>query len=285
MFEVRLSPSKLSLLECPRCFYDANHSKFERPRGIFPSLPGGMDLVVKAYADRFRVTGKLPPELEGQVPVGSTLYGDTVKLQLWRHWRTGLTCQVEIPEERIEGKPLVEGGEATPPVFYPAALVTLIGAIDDLLVTPSTQGMLHNPFDTKTKGSEPKDSGTKYYQTQLDCYELMLQEEGLPTSGKGYLWYFWPESIEPEADAVKALIPNKGLPIRFHTKVYALDVSADRAKAKIKEAVRLLMGPRPAHGPACEWCQYGKEYATREQAAERAAMKMPEPVGTPVVLG
>ena len=41
------------------------NAKVTRPRGIFPSLPSGMDRVIKTYFDHYR--GSLPPELEGEV--------------------------------------------------------------------------------------------------------------------------------------------------------------------------------------------------------------------------
>src|SRR3989344_3937655 len=64
---IRLSPSTgLNLFrDCPRCFWLHYNKNVHRPRGIFPSLPGGMDLVLKDYFDQFR--GSLPPELEGKV--------------------------------------------------------------------------------------------------------------------------------------------------------------------------------------------------------------------------
>jgi hypothetical protein len=37
----------------------------QRPRGIFPSLPGGMDIVIKKYFNKYR--GSLPPELSGKI--------------------------------------------------------------------------------------------------------------------------------------------------------------------------------------------------------------------------
>ena len=48
----KLSPSALNLfLNCPKCFWlDRNKGK-KRPRGIYPSLPGGMDAVIKNYFD------------------------------------------------------------------------------------------------------------------------------------------------------------------------------------------------------------------------------------------
>jgi len=43
---IRLSPSTLNVfLECKKCFWLAQVKDIHRPRGIFPSLPGGMDFL------------------------------------------------------------------------------------------------------------------------------------------------------------------------------------------------------------------------------------------------
>ena len=60
----RLSPSALNLFkECPRCFWLTHHKVWKRPSGIFPSLPSGMDRILKVHFDKFRDGGRLPPEI------------------------------------------------------------------------------------------------------------------------------------------------------------------------------------------------------------------------------
>ena len=49
----KLSPSTLNLMkECPRCFWLAQHKVWKRPAGIFPSLPSGMDKILKVHFDK-----------------------------------------------------------------------------------------------------------------------------------------------------------------------------------------------------------------------------------------
>src|SRR3990167_9379561 len=134
MEPISLSPSKINLFnDCPRCFHDAYARKCPRPRGIFPSLPGGMDLVLKSYVDQFR--GSMPPQLIGKLP--GELWGDP-RIYSWRNWRSGPTYENHDHQ------------------------VKCVGALDDMLfVAP-----LCAPLDWKTKGSEPKDDGSQYYQTQ-----------------------------------------------------------------------------------------------------------------------
>lgn len=163
---LRLSPtSGLNLFrDCPRCFWLAYCANTPRPRGIFPSLPGGMDLVIKDYFDQYR--GSLPPELLGQVR--GSLLDDLNLMNAWRNWRTGLQY---VDRER----------EAV-----------LFGALDDCLV----ENGKYIPLDYKTKGSAPNEGdGERYYQTQLDSYALMLEANGFPVSDCAYLVYYYPEQV------------------------------------------------------------------------------------------
>lgn len=164
---IRLSPSTgLNLFrECPRCFW-LHHSKgIHRPRGIFPSLPGGMDLVIKDYMDNYRGKG-LPPELKGKVE--GELFPDFRLMNRWRNWRTGL----EYKDEKINA--------------------VLFGALDDCLYDDGAYIVL----DYKTKGSGPKEGDSeKYYQTQLDVYTLLLSENGYPTKNLAYLLYYYPREV------------------------------------------------------------------------------------------
>jgi len=221
MNAIRLSPSKLNLFnECPRCFHDAySDSKCPRPRGIFPSLPGGMDLIMKKYVDNFR--GDLPPSLKRNLP--GVLFGDLNKMNKWRHWRTGLTY---IDSENN---------------------ITLIGALDDCLV----DGDVYMPLDWKTKGSRPKDDGSQYYQTQLDCYNLMLAAQGLKVRNEGWLVYIYPEPVK-SMDAETELI----IDIPFAMLPFNIACDKERAKEIVIKAAECLRGVRPESSARCEHCMY-----------------------------
>lgn len=218
--KISLSPSKLSLFkECPRCAWDAYVAKIPRPRGIFPSLPGGMDLAFKNYFDFDRK--KMPPFLAGKVP--GALMQDLGRLNLWRNWRTGL--KYDDPQLDVQ----------------------LIGALDDVLV----DGDIYIPFDNKTRGSAPKDDGSSavYYGTQIDCYELMLKHNGFKTSGRGFLCYYFPSGVYEAADP---LYVNCG----FEVKIVELEAKPERAKEVIAMAVKIMRGKRPDPSITCEFCAY-----------------------------
>jgi len=200
---IRLSPSSLNLfLECQRCFWLQLNENIHRPRGIFPSLPGGMDLVIKDYFDKYREKGELPPEIEGKID-GKLLH-DHKLLNKWRNWRTGL----EFTDESLG--------------------VTLFGALDDCGVCSTSL------------------VEEKYYGNQLDCYALMLEENGYPVADYGYLIYYFPEHVEENGTVI------------FNVKPIKLKIDPNRARKTLKDAIKLLDGPIPPHHSECEYCIWGR---------------------------
>lgn len=226
----QLSASKLNVLNsCPRCFWNENVRKVARPRGIFPSLPGGMDRILKDYFDNYR--GSIPPILEGKIP--GVLMPEILTLNKWRNWRTGL--------RHID----TDVG------------VKLIGALDDCLYVES--GNLYIPLDCKTKGSKPKTDGAEYYQTQLDCYALLLSSNGYEISDKAFLFYVWPEkgdgALTPDGESIIKLMN-----MTFGAELFTLQADAGRAKELLAKAVEILEGPCPEPTPGCEYCDFALKY-------------------------
>lgn len=221
MESISLSPSKLGVLkECDRCFFDANVLKIERPRGIFPSLPNGVDRVMKDWmdADRSTIIEPLRAELSGK-----KLWGTIAQITKLRNWRSGLKCTLPIAGTQV----------------------SLIGALDDLLVEPNEE---FSPYDTKTKGSEPKDDGTQYYQQQMDLYALMLRENGMAPSGKAYLCYWWPASVN-------------GAAMTWKHALYQVTADPSRAVELLRKAVAILGGVRPPSNADCEYCAFANRRA------------------------
>ena len=217
MTSFKLSPSTLNVfLECQRCFWMDKVKGIKRPRGIFPSLPGGMDRVIKVHFDSFRAKNALPPELSGNNFNGIKLFGDQAQLELWRSWRTGL-------------------------VYRDTDGSILSGALDDLLVKDGQ----YIPFDYKTKGSvTTEEDAVKYYQNQLDCYTLLLQENQMPTAGYGYLLYYSPKSVGEQGAAI------------FELQAIKIPTDYERARATFRKAVTLLKGSLPEMNGQCEYCSW-----------------------------
>ena len=219
---ITLSPSALSLFkDCSRCFWLEKVKNIKRPRGIFPSLPGGMDRVIKTYFDTFRAKGALPPELCIDAFKGIHLYADQARLEGWREWRTGLKYQ--DPEDGA----------------------VLSGMLDDLLEKDG----LYIPFDYKTKGSPAnEEDATKYYQTQLDCYALMLEGNGLKTPGYGFLLYYSPKVVGERGQ------------VQFEIQPIRIGTDTDRARDLFRRALSILTGPAPKAASKCEYCGWLEKF-------------------------
>lgn len=226
-YDFSLSASKLNLLrECVRCFYFYTVLKIDRPRGAFPSLPGGIDRVMKDYADKF--PGAMPPFLQGKLP--GVFLRDRALMGKLRQWQSGL-------------KPVI--------VTASGKTVSLIGGQDEIL--QECPGFATADF--KTKGDRPKDSGEQYYQTQVDTYGLMMKESGWQISGRGYLIYFWPEDF--------SLFDGQPT-FCFGSEVYDLESKPERAREKIEQAVEIMSLPEPpAADPTCEVCTYQARRASK----------------------
>ena len=215
---IKISPSGISyLLECPRCLWLHINENKKRPRGIYPSLPDGMDNVFKKYFDEYRVRGELPPEIEGKVE--GALFPDLKQLNSWREFNFGRGgIKAEVPEYNI----------------------LISGAIDDLLVSPDGKFTL---FDFKTRGYPTKEDTHEHYRHQLDLYALLFQKNGMTLTGYGYLLFFWPESY------------GFGM-ANFKTDLVKMDVSPNRGMSVLQKVRSIIDSPMPVAHSDCEYCTY-----------------------------
>lgn len=164
----KLSPSTLKILrDCPKCFYLKVKEKIPRPRGIFPSLPGGMDKLIKEYYDSLRGTDTLPEGLE-EFQDKYRLYDDVNQLSEWRNNFRGISWQ------DADGN-------------------LLRGAVDDILVSKSTEKLV--VVDYKTRGFPLKGIEHTYFQDQLDLYNFLLRKNNYETEDFSLLVYYHPNSV------------------------------------------------------------------------------------------
>jgi len=169
---ITLSPSSLGLLkDCPRCFWIQFNKGIRRPNGIFPSLPSGMDKILKTHFDNFRDKGILPPELKELK--GVKLFNDIELLEVWRNNRKGI--QWVDDEGNI-----------------------LRGAVDNIL----QKGRKLIVLDFKTRGFPLKEDTHEHYQDQMDIYNFLLRKNGWETEDYAYLLFYHPEKVEEDGDVV-----------------------------------------------------------------------------------
>lgn len=219
--------------ECQRCFFLGWKMGVKRPRGIYPSLPSGVDLILKSRLDRSR--GRLPGELLVPELAGAVLFGNTARLAEYRQWNSKGALRYTNGTMDEKKKPNV-----------------LVGALDDLL----TRGDTVIPLDYKTKGSEPtQEDCEKYYTRQLDTYGLLLSTEWKKVADFGVLLYFWP--VESEDGLVK-----------FKAKPFILPVDPKRARQKFEAALDVInTNQLPEAAEDCEYCNH---HTARSEATKKA---------------
>ena len=169
----KFSPSSLSLLkECPRCFWLRFNKNIKRPAGIFPSLPSGMDGILKKHFDKFMEKGELPPELE-ELNGDVKLFDDAELLKIWRSNFKGIQWTDK------------EGN-----LFR--------GAVDNIL----KKGNKLIVLDYKTRGYPLKEDTAEHYQDQLDIYNFLLRKNGYETENFAYLLFYHPNKVNDNGDVV-----------------------------------------------------------------------------------
>lgn len=163
----KFSPSSLSLLkDCPRCFWLQFNKGIKHPEPIFPSLPSGMDKILKEHFDRFMRKGELPPELSELN--GYKLFDDEELLKVWRSNFKGIQWMDK------------KGN-------------LIHGAIDNLLQKKNKLIVL----DYKTRGFPLKEDTHEHYQDQMDIYNFLLRKNGYETEDYTYLLFYHPHQVEP----------------------------------------------------------------------------------------
>lgn len=169
----KFSPSSLSLLkECPRCFWLHFNKGIKRPASIFPSLPSGMDKILKIHFDNFRDKGVLPPEL-AQLNGEVRLFNDVELLKVWRNNLKGIQWTDEIGN-------------------------LIRGAIDNLLQKQNRLIVL----DYKTRGFPLKEDTANHYQDALNIYNFLLRKNEYETEDYSYLLFYHPEKVNENGDVI-----------------------------------------------------------------------------------
>ncbi len=167
----KLSPSSLSLLkDCPRCFWLHFNKGIKRPDTIFPTLPSGMDKILKAHFDRFRDKGKLPPELK-DMNREVKLFDNVELLNVWR--------------SNFKG---IQWTDKKGNLFR--------GAVDNIL----KKGNKLIVLDYKTRGYALKEDTAEHYRNQLDIYNLLLRKNKYETEDYSYLLFYYPREVEEDGD-------------------------------------------------------------------------------------
>ena len=197
----KLSPSALNLMkECPRCFWLTQHKVWKRPTGIFPSLPSGMDRILKIHFNKFRDKKELPPEIcENGECKNMKLFDDKEKLKIWQSNFKGISWTDK------------EGNE-------------LHGAVDNILV----KGKKLIVLDYKTRGYALKDDTAEHYRQQQNIYNFLLRKNGYETEDYFFLLFYVPKEVLSTGEVI------------FDTELVKMKVDVESAEKVWKKALEML---------------------------------------------
>ena len=205
----KLSPSSLNLMsECPRCFWLTQHKVWKRPASIFPSLPSGMDKILKIHFDKFRDRGEIPPELKKtECGNGFKLFENKELLDEWRNVFKGVRWTDE------------EGN-----IFF--------GGVDNILQKWDKLIVL----DYKTRGYPVKEDTADHYQDQLDIYNLLLRKNGYETEDFAFLLFYVPKEVTETGEVI------------FDTELVKREIDVNNAEQIFSKALEVLNGECPEKG-------------------------------------
>jgi hypothetical protein len=197
----KLSPSAMNIMkECPRCFWITQHKVWKRPAGIFPSLPSGMDKILKIHFDKFRDKNQMPPELcEKQECSDMKLFDDKEKMKIWQSNFKGVSFTDKNGNE-------------------------LHGAVDNILV----KGKKLVVLDYKTRGYALKEDTAEHYRLQQNIYNFLLRKNGYDTEDYFFLLFYVPKEVTETGEVI------------FDTELVKMKVDVKMAEKAWKDALKLL---------------------------------------------
>ena len=188
------------MLECKRCFYLQIVKNIKRPSTIFPSLPSGMDMILKKHFDKFMERNELPPEIRESCK-DCKLFSDKKLLEIWRNNRKG----IEYLDQ--------DSG------------ILLHGAVDNILVSKSGKLIV---LDYKTRGFPVKEDTHEHYQLQMDIYNFLLRKNNYETEDFTYLLFYYPKEVKETGEII------------FNTELRKIKVNAKEGEKIFNDAVALI---------------------------------------------
>lgn len=220
----KLSRSKLDLfMECPRCFYLDNRLGTGRPPGYPFSLNSAVDHLLKKEFDIHRANGSNHPLIEKYGVDAKPVHHD--ELNNWR--------------ENFKGVQY----------YHPKTGLTITGAIDDLWINSKGEYIVVD-YKSTSKDEEITALDKDWqdgYKRQMEIYQWLLRQNGLPVSDTGYFVYCNGKTDKKAFDAKLefdiSLIPYKG------------DASWVE-DAIIKAHDCLCADEIPEASPDCDYCKY-----------------------------
>ncbi len=162
----KLSRSKIDLfLECPRCFYLDNKLGLKRVPGFPFSINSAVDYLLKQEFDAHRVRGEQHP-LQREYGIDARPVAHS-ELDAWRHNFTGVQH-----------------------LHQPTGML-VSGAIDDLWISGAGEYIVVD-YKATAKDEAVTELDKDWqdgYKRQMEVYQWLIRQNGLPVSSTGYFVY------------------------------------------------------------------------------------------------
>lgn len=220
----KLSRSKIDLfLECPRCFYIDNKLGVKRVPGFPFALNSAVDFLLKQEFDAHRARGEQHP-LQKEYGIDARPVAHE-ELDEWRRNFGGVTH------------------------LHKETGMLVSGAIDDLWINGDGEYMVVD-YKATAKDEAVKVLDKEWqegYKRQMEVYQWLLRQNGLPVSNTGYFVYCTGKMDRQAFDKR----------IEFDINLIAYEGSdtwVEGVLKKIKEC--LESGNMPESGPGCDYCAY-----------------------------
>ena len=222
----KLSRSKIDLFSsCPRCFYLDNKLGLKRVPGFPFSINSAVDHLLKQEFDGYRAKGEQHP-LQKEYKIDARPMSH-VELDEWRRNFGGIRY------------------------FHEPTELMVTGAIDDLWINGDGEYIVVD-YKATAKDEAVKELDKEWqdgYKRQMEVYQWLLRQNGLPVSDIGYFVYCTGkmdrEAFDGRIDFDVNLIEHKGN-----------DEWVEKILFEIKEC---LESPEiPESSKECDWCAYAR---------------------------
>jgi len=226
----KVSRSKIELfMQCPRCFWLDARLKIKRPDGPPFNINKAIDELFKKEFDSYRLKGEPHPLMvEFGVPAVPFQHD---QLDTWRENFTGVIA------------------------LHKPTNLHVFGAVDDLWVNEAGEVIVADYKATaKDKEVDINSEWQISYKRQMEVYQWLLRQNGLPVSNTGYFVY---------ANGRLDLDGFYGR-IEFRTKLIPYTGDDSWVEPTLEKMKTCLEDDMPAVGKAamggmCDFCNYAKE--------------------------
>lgn len=226
----KVSRSKIELYkQCPRCFWLDVRLKIKQPQGPPFNINKAIDELFKKEFDAYRVKGE-PHPIMVEYELDAVPFTHD-KLDDWRETFVGVQALHE-----------------------PTNLL-VFGAVDDLWVSPSGEVIVVDYKATAKAREVSIDSDWQIsYKRQLEVYQWLVRQNGLPVSDIGYFVY---TNGRMDLDGFF----NR---VEFKTKLIPYKGNTDWVEPALMEMKACMDGDMPPIGESimggpCEFCTYARQ--------------------------